>query len=210
MAINHPHGYLGPLFAPSYHRPWLRYVEPTPGAEVVPDVKPAGEPAPTEPAPAAPEPTDWKAEARKWESRAKENHAAAKANEDAAKRLAEIEEANKTEVEKTAERLAAAEKRAAELEVRSIRAEVAAAKGVPAVLLTGSTQEELEASAVALLAFKGEQAKPSAGPFVTDTNKTTVDTDFDAAIAAARKSRDFALVATLRQQQAVEQSKKGS
>lgn len=101
--------------------------------------------------------TDWKAEARKWESRAKENLAAAKANDAAARRLAEIEEAQKTEADKAAERLAAAEKRAAELELRSIRAEVAAAKGVPANLLSGSTQEELEAAADALIAFRGEQ-----------------------------------------------------
>ena len=127
-----------------------------------------------------------------------------------AAKLAEIEETNKTEAEKTAERLAAAEKRASELELRSIRAEVAAAKSVPAVLLSGSTQEELEASADALIAFKGQSAKPSAGPFVENMNKTTVETDFEAAIDAARKSRDFALVATLRQQQAAAQSKKGS
>lgn len=98
--------------------------------------------------------TDWKAAARKWESRAKENLAAAKANEDAAKRLAEIEESQKTESEKAAERLAAAEKRAAELEMKANRAEVAAAKGVPAELLTGSTVEELQASADALIKFK--------------------------------------------------------
>lgn len=98
--------------------------------------------------------TDWKAAARKWESRAKENLAAAKANEDAAKRLAEIEQSQKTEAEKAAERLAAAEKRAVELEAKANRAEVAAAKGVPADLLTGSTVEELEASADALIKFK--------------------------------------------------------
>lgn len=98
--------------------------------------------------------TDWKAAARKWESRAKENLAAAKANEDAAKRLAEIEESQKTEGEKAAERLAAAEQRAAQLEMKANRAEVAAAKGVPADLLTGSTVEELTASADALIKFK--------------------------------------------------------
>lgn len=98
--------------------------------------------------------TDWKAEARKWESRAKENLAAAKAHEDAAKRLAEIEESQKTEAEKAAERLQAAERRAVELEQKANRAEVAAAKGVPAELLTGSTVEELQASADALIKFK--------------------------------------------------------
>lgn len=79
-----------------------------------------------------------------------------------ADRLAKIEEANKSAEEKAAERLAAAEKRAAELEVKALRAEVAATKGVPAGLLTGSTQEELEAAADALLEFRGEaKAAPS-------------------------------------------------
>jgi DNA repair exonuclease SbcCD ATPase subunit len=73
-----------------------------------------------------------------------------------AAKFAEWEEAQKTEAQKAQERLDAAEKRASELELKVTRAEVAAAKGVPANLLTGSTQEELEASADALIAFKGE------------------------------------------------------
>lgn len=101
--------------------------------------------------------TDWKAQARKWEQRAKENLTAAKANDDAAKRLGEIEAASKTEAEKVAERLAAAEKRAAELEVKALRSDVALAKGVPVALLTGSTQEELEQAADALIEYRGEQ-----------------------------------------------------
>ena len=115
-----------------------------------PVVEPVVEPEPKE--------IDWKAEARKHEQRAKDNLAKAKENESAAQRLAEIEDANKTELEKVAARAEAAEKRAAELETRSVRAEVAAAKGVPANLLSGSTQAELEASADALIAFRGEQS----------------------------------------------------
>lgn len=113
--------------------------------------------------------TDWKAEARKWESRAKENLTVAKANEGAAKRLAEFEESQKTEAQKSQERLEAAEKRAAELESKATRAEVAAAKGVPVALLSGSTQEELEAAADALIAFKGEQPT---GPVIPNQGKT--------------------------------------
>lgn len=75
-----------------------------------------------------------------------------------AAKLSEIEEANKTEAEKNAERLAAAEAKAAELEYRALRSEVAASKGVPSNLLTGSTREELESSADALLEFRGEQS----------------------------------------------------
>jgi len=67
------------------------------------------------------------------------------------------EESQKTESQKVLDRAEAAEKRANELETRTTRAEVAAAKGIPANLLSGSTQEELEASADALIAFRGEQ-----------------------------------------------------
>lgn len=126
--------------------------------------------------------TDWKAQARKWEARAKENLSVAKANESAAQRLAEIEEAQKTEVQKAQERLEAAEKRAAELELKATRAEVANVKGVPAALLSGSTQEELEASADALLAFRGEQAKgpivPGQGNVPTRPATATSDSEF--------------------------------
>ena len=152
MVINTaPHGALGILPAPKFHRPWFRYIDSVEGAE-------AGNGEQAEPE--AVKETDWKAEARKWESRAKENLASAKTNESAAQRLAEIEEAQKTEAQKAQERVEAAEKRAAELEQRSLRAEVAAVKGVPASLLSGSTQADLEASADALLEFRGEK-KPA-------------------------------------------------
>lgn len=72
-------------------------------------------------------------------------------------RLKAYEDAQKTEAEKQAERLAEFERENAELKSAKTRAEVAAAKGVPANLLSGSTQEDLEASADALIAFKGTQ-----------------------------------------------------
>ncbi|MFF2054119.1 hypothetical protein ACFVU2_21110 [Leifsonia sp. NPDC058194] len=74
-----------------------------------------------------------------------------------------IRESQKTEAEKVQERLDAAEKRSAELEVKATRAEVAAAKGVPAELLSGSTKEELEAAADALIKFKGDTRFVAAG-----------------------------------------------
>lgn len=92
----------------------------------------------------------------------------------AADRLSEIESANKTEAEKAAARADAAEKRAAELEAKALRAEVAASKGVPVSLLTGGTQEELEAAADALIAFRGEQ-KP-AGPSSSSLNRVNSNT----------------------------------
>lgn len=86
----------------------------------------------------------------------------AKANSDAAKRLAEIEEAQKSEADKAAERLTAAEKRAAESESALWRAEVALEKGLKpsqARRLFGSTKEELAADADALLKEQGETKK---------------------------------------------------
>ena len=88
----------------------------------------------------------------------------AKANADAAKRLAEIEEAQKTEAQKLADRLAQAEAKAQAAELKALRSDIAQAKGVPAGLLTGSTEEELNASADMLLAFRGEAPKTPAAP----------------------------------------------
>lgn len=92
-----------------------------------------------------------------------------------AAKLDEIEEANKTEAQKLADRAEAAEKRAAEYESKAMRSDVAADKGVPVALLSGSTKEELEASADALLAFRGEQksAVPSSSSLskVNSTSK---------------------------------------
>ena len=92
-------------------------------------------------------------------------------------KLAEFEESQKTEAQKAQERLDAAEKRAVELELKATRAEVAAAKGVPVELLNGGTREDLEASADALIQFKGTKPNgpvipgqgtaPAAGPQTT-------------------------------------------
>jgi len=74
-----------------------------------------------------------------------------------AKRLDEIEEANKTELQKALDRAEAAEKAASSAESARLRASIAAKHGVPEALLTGSTEEALEQAAIALLAFKGHQ-----------------------------------------------------
>lgn len=124
---------------------------PAPTVEQPP---PAQEQAPATP-PVKPE-TDWKAEARKWETRAKENNAAAK-------RLAEIEEASKTEAERQADRFAQLQAENARLQAEALRAQVAATKGVPADLLAGATEEELNAAADRLLEFRGA-ATPTPTP----------------------------------------------
>lgn len=124
---------------------------------------------------------DWKAEARKWESRAKENKTAAE-------ELAQIKEANKTAEQRAADRLAAAEAKAVDLEAKALRAEVAAAKGVPAALLAGTTLADLEASADALITFRGG---PNSGAGVVrglgNVPEGTQNSNEDWLRAAARK-----------------------
>lgn len=75
----------------------------------------------------------------------------------AADKLKEFEDAQKSESQKQQEALERAQRELAELTVAKTRAEVAAGKGVPVALLVGSTQEELEASADALIAYKATQ-----------------------------------------------------
>lgn len=87
--------------------------------------------------------TDWQAEARKWEARAK-------ANKGAADKLAEIEEASKTEAQKLAERAEAAEKALADAKADALRLSVIAKHGIPEEyqeFVTGATEDELVAKA---------------------------------------------------------------
>ena len=119
----------------------------------------------------------------------------AKANADAAKRLAEIEEAQKTEAQKLADRLAAAEKKALEAERRAFAKD----KGVPVSLVTGTTPEEWEAAAAEALAWKDEGIKPpsSAGPAagvqgnVGKAIGNGAPRDIDAEIQAAQAAGDW-------------------
>ena len=109
--------------------------EQAPPAEPTP---PAQEAPPTEPPKV--DDTDWKAEARKWEQRAKDNKSAAD-------KLAELEEAQKSEIEKVADRAAAAEKAAAEAKAEALRWKVAAKHGISDedadLFLTGTDEETL-------------------------------------------------------------------
>lgn len=123
----------------------------TPVAPVVPD--PQGQKTPEELA----------ADVEKWKSMARKHEDASKSKDERLKRLDEIEESQKTEAQKLIERAEKAEVRALELEVRAMRAEVASAKGVPANLITGSTKEEMEVAADALVAFKGKPVIPDTG-----------------------------------------------
>lgn len=83
-------------------------------------------------------------------------------------RIKELEDRDKSESEKQQEELAKARAELAELTAAKTRAEVAAAKGVPVDLLSGSSQEELEAAADALIAWRGT----GKGPVIPNEGKT--------------------------------------
>jgi hypothetical protein len=83
-------------------------------------------------------------------------------------KLKEIEDKDKSESEKAAERAATAEKRAQEAELRAMRLEVAVSKGLTpaqAKRLVGTTQEELEADAEEFLESirPDDKGKPPGG-----------------------------------------------
>lgn len=127
-----------------------------------------GTPAAT-PAPSAD--VDYRAEAEKWKALSRQNEAQAKANASAAKRLADIEESQKTEVQKLADAKAAAEKAAVDAQAQLLRYTVSAATGVPADLLVGATEEELTAHAEKLLAFSGKTPGKPAAPDLGQGNR---------------------------------------
>jgi hypothetical protein len=91
---------------------------------------------------------------------------------DLQKSLKEYEDRDKSELQKALERAEAAEKTAAEAQFSAIRSKVAAAKGVPASSLTGSTEDELSASADELIAWR-DQHKPPSTPTTSKRNPTS-------------------------------------
>lgn len=157
MSMKSP---LGVLPAPSWHRPWLRYVEPVPGAETPPAPVPA---PPAAPVPKADEPLGEPGLAA-LQSERDARKTAEQALAAAQKQLQEIADKDKTDQQRADDELARTRKEIAELTVAKTRAEVAAAKGVPVVLLTGSTKEEIEKSADALLQFKGTAPETPPAP----------------------------------------------
>lgn len=90
---------------------------------------------------------------------------------DKAAKFTEIENASKSDLEKAQQRADEAERKAAETERRALRAEVAAEKGVPVDLLTGSTKDEIEAAADRLLEFS-KGAKPTVGSHLPNQDKS--------------------------------------
>ena len=80
----------------------------------------------------------------------------AKVGDEAIRRLAEIEESQKTETQRAAERAAEAERELANVRLEAARYRVAVRMGLPETLakrLSGMTEEEMTADAVDLLAL---------------------------------------------------------
>lgn len=106
---------------------------------------------------------DQSAEIEKWKALARKNETRAKENADKAKRLDDLEEAQKSELEKLTARAEAAEAKIAEREkadaARALAEEVAKDKGVSTSILRGSTREELEAHADSILELLPKKPK---------------------------------------------------
>lgn len=141
------------------HRPYLRFVD-------APSAESGGDAASAQEISAAAEDTaqqvDWEAEARKWKELSRKNESRMKENAEKARLYDEVQEQGKSELQKAQEAAAKAEARAAAMEAEAMRAKVAAATGVDADLLSGSSEEELRASAERLLAWRGAQVPKGA------------------------------------------------
>lgn len=156
---------------------------------------PADPPAPTDPPKDPPAPTDPPADPPKGDddldeipvpdgaddevkrviskrnSELRALRARTKTAEEKARKYDQLEDAKKTESQRLTERATAAEKKAQEAELRALRLEVAADKGLKpaqAKRLVGTTKEELEADADELLETFGQanddgKGKPPGG-----------------------------------------------
>ena len=142
------------------HRPYLRFID-APSAEAGGDA-PAAQDATAAAAEDTAQQVDWEAEARKWKELSRKNESRMKENAEKARLYDEAQEQGKSELQKAQEAAAKAEARAAAMEAEAMRAKVAAATGVDADLLSGSSEDELRASAERLLAWRGAQVPKGA------------------------------------------------
>lgn len=128
--------------------------EPTPSAEPT-------EPSTEEPAePQTPAPAET---VEFWKEKAREQEKRAKANASAAKRLTEIEEAQKTEAEKAADRLRQLEEERDEAVRNALRFKVASKHGISDedvdLFLTGTDEETLTKQAQRLTQHASDRKK---------------------------------------------------
>lgn len=112
--------------------------------------------------------TDWKAMARKWEVRSKENA-------DKARAYDELQEQSKTELQRAQEQAAAYKRQVEDLNAKAeldrARARVAKESGVPAELIFGADEGEIEVNAKALAAWD----KPSSAPRTSGPGRFSAD-----------------------------------
>lgn len=139
--------------------PWIRRIE---GADEGPVSNESAEKHSAE------DKTDWRAEAEKWKKFSRTWEDRAKENEEAQRRLAEIEDAGKSELEKLqaqlkadAERVAEAEKRAEAAEKARLRTDVALEFGISKedreLFLTADDEATLKKQAEALSKRRGAE-----------------------------------------------------
>lgn len=138
-------------------------------------------------------------EADKWKALSKKNEGRATENAAKAKSFDELEEANRTEIEKAIARAEAAEKVIAERDAaeasKTLRAEVAKEKKfgdrkIPETALRGTTREELEAHADEILALLPEPPEAPSADGQGGTGKPIGDGEMSVAdIVAAATSR---------------------
>lgn len=106
-----------------------------------------------------PKPTEtvefWKQKAREQEKRAKENA-------EAAKRLSQIEDADKTELERANKRAEEAEARARAVELSLSRSRIATEKGIPdwSDFITGDNEDDMAAAADLIASRLATAASP--------------------------------------------------
>ena len=110
---------------------------------------------------------DYRAEADKWKALSRKHEGQAKANADAAKKLADMEDADKSEVQKLTDKATLSDKAAADAQHELARLRVAMRKNLTeaqAKRLIGTTEEELEADADELLdSFGSKEAGSETG-----------------------------------------------
>lgn len=127
---------------------------------------PTTDPAPVEPAPSTvavvpptTDATDYKAEAEKWKALARKHEGSAKVNSDAAKKLAEIEEAAKSDQQKLTDKLSAAEVELAQFRTREVRLTATRDAGLDSEWAEYITEVE-PAAALAQAKRLAERVKP--------------------------------------------------
>jgi hypothetical protein len=110
---------------------------------------------------------------KKWKDTALKTEKRANANAEAAKKLADIEEANKTEAQRLADRATAADQRAAKAELKYHRTLAAATYGLPPGLInsiSGATEDEINESAETLAASINERVAEQVAAQVASAN----------------------------------------